>query len=138
MELHKRVLIADDEISIRDLLSHICIQEGYDVDSVCDGEAAYLLMNAMNGRYGCVFLDLQMPNWDGASALESYRGDRKHIYIVTGFANESVTLELLDHPCVAGIIAKPFNVEKIKQILRSQDIIDTDAETKAFPPIKVD
>lgn len=112
-----RVLVADDEGCIRRLLEELCEASGFKVDAVCDGQAAWILMNSLNGQYDIIFLDLMMPGWDGLDALETYHGSGKKIVIVTGIIDDDLEEYLETHPHVMSILRKPFLTSQIATIL---------------------
>ncbi|HIS89150.1 TPA: response regulator, partial [Candidatus Avigastranaerophilus faecigallinarum] len=55
----QRLLIADDDNEIRELLEFDLSQSGYDVDTAKDGEEA--LHKALVGNYDLILLDVMMP-----------------------------------------------------------------------------
>src|SRR5687768_14072909 len=70
----KRVLVVDDEASIRDLLSKTLAIAEYDVDTAGDGTAALERMRAY--AYDLLIADLKMPGMDGLSLIRQVK-DRK-------------------------------------------------------------
>ena len=63
-----RVLVADDEASIRFVLRETLEEEGFDVFEVEDGEAA--LENLATGQFQLAFVDIRMPGLSGLEVLE--------------------------------------------------------------------
>ena len=63
-----RILIADDEESIRFVLREAFESAGYQVDEVASGDAALDALS--NGRYELAFLDIRMPGHSGLELLE--------------------------------------------------------------------
>lgn len=59
----KKILVADDEQEICDLLQMLLSREGYDVVCVDDGQKAYEKMN--KEYFDLVILDVMMPQMDG-------------------------------------------------------------------------
>ena len=66
-----RVLIADDEKDLNDVLTRTLADEGYAVDSVYDGDSALEYLEA--GPYDAAVLDIMMPGLDGLEVLRRYR-----------------------------------------------------------------
>ena len=66
-----RVLIADDEKDLNDVLTRTLSDEGYAVDSVYDGDSALEYLEA--GPYDAAVLDIMMPGIDGFVVLRRYR-----------------------------------------------------------------
>jgi len=67
----RRVLLVDDEESIRATAQRILQRHGHDVDVAADGTAALLLLEAM--EYDIVLCDLRMPNLSGAELYAELR-----------------------------------------------------------------
>ena len=65
-----KILVADDDLDIRKLLKVFLSNEGYDVDTVDNGEDA--VTNCENG-YDLIILDVTMPQKDGFQACEEIR-----------------------------------------------------------------
>jgi len=64
----KRILIAEDELETRELLSSIAKIHGYEVKAVTDG--VDLLTIVADEKFDVIITDLMMPNLNGASAAE--------------------------------------------------------------------
>ncbi len=64
----KKLLVVDDEKSIRDSLSDILGFEGYEVDQAADGEIG--LKQIKNNQYDVVLCDIKMPKMDGIELME--------------------------------------------------------------------
>ena len=60
---NKRLLVADDDEQIRELLTFDIAQSGYIVESAVDGEAA--LKKALDNNYDLILLDVMMPKMNG-------------------------------------------------------------------------
>lgn len=78
-----RVLIADDEKDLNDVLTRTLSDEGYAVDSVYDGDSALEYLEA--GPYDAAVLDIMMPGIDGFEVLRRYRegGGRTPVLLLT-------------------------------------------------------
>jgi len=66
------ILVVDDEVGIRELLSEILIDEGYDVRLAENAGAARRVRNEL--RPDLVLLDIWMPDTDGISLLKEWHG----------------------------------------------------------------
>ena len=64
------ILVVDDEVGIRELLSEILIDEGYDVRLAENAGAARRIRNEL--RPDLVLLDIWMPDMDGISLLKEW------------------------------------------------------------------
>ncbi len=107
-----RVLVADDEASIRELLSKTLALAEYDVDTAPDGRAA--MDRLRMGHYDLLIADLKMPGLDGLSLIKEAR--RLHsdmpVIIITGFSTESSAIEAVNMG-VTGYLTKPFRVPQV-------------------------
>jgi excisionase family DNA binding protein len=107
-----RVLVVDDENSIRELLSKTLALAEYDVETAADGRAA--LEHVRHGHYDLVITDLKMPGLDGLSLIREVRrlDATLPIIIITGYSTESSAIEALNLG-VAGYLTKPFRVPQV-------------------------
>jgi excisionase family DNA binding protein len=107
-----RVLVVDDEASIRDLLSKTLALAEYDVDVAPDGRSALDRMRLY--PYDLLIADLKMPGMDGLTVIREakrYKADLP-VIIITGFSTESSAIEAVNLG-VAGYLTKPFRVPQV-------------------------
>jgi excisionase family DNA binding protein len=107
-----RVLVVDDEASIRDLLSKTLALAEYDVDVAPDGRSALERMRMY--PYDLLIADLKMPGMDGLTVIREakrYKSDLP-VIIITGFSTESSAIEAVNLG-VAGYLTKPFRVPQV-------------------------
>src|SRR2546423_15151251 len=113
MEQKPRVLVADDDQSIRQLICTIIKRELYEVDSV--GNGALAIEQLKEHEYSVILLDLMMPVLDGFAVVDYLRGNpprRKPIVIViTPDADQS--FKDVDSAMAAGASRKPYEVADI-------------------------
>jgi excisionase family DNA binding protein len=108
----QRVLVVDDEASIRDLLSKTLALAEYDVDTAPDGTTALDRMRAFN--YDLLIADLKMPGMDGLTLIRQAKRIKSDlpVIIITGFSTESSAIEAVNLG-VAGYLTKPFRVPQV-------------------------
>ncbi|PYR26759.1 MAG: hypothetical protein DMF92_17800 [Acidobacteria bacterium] len=107
-----RVLVVDDEASIRDLLSKTLALAEYEVDVAPDGRSALERMRMY--AYDLLIADLKMPGMDGLTVIREakrYKVDLP-VIIITGFSTESSAIEAVNLG-VAGYLTKPFRVPQV-------------------------
>src|SRR6476646_5729813 len=107
-----RVLVVDDEASIRDLLSKTLALAEYDVDVAPDGRSAHERMRMY--PYDLLIADLKMPGMDGLSVIREakrYKADLP-VIVITGFSTEASAIEALNLG-VAGYLTKPFRETQV-------------------------
>jgi excisionase family DNA binding protein len=107
-----RVLVVDDEASIRELLSKTLALAEYEVDTAPDGRAAVERLRL--GQYDLLIADLKMPGLDGLSLIREAKRLNADIpvIIITGFSSESSAIEAVNLR-VAGYLTKPFRVPQV-------------------------
>jgi len=107
-----RILVVDDEASIRDLLSKTLALAEYDVDVAPDGRAA--LERLRLSPYDLLIADLKMPGVDGLSVVREAKRLKTNlpIIIITGYSTEASAIEALNLG-VAGYLTKPFRVPQV-------------------------
>lgn len=109
----RRVLVVDDEASIRELLSKTLALAEYEVDTVPDGNTA--LARLRDGHdYDLIFADLKMPGMDGLMLVRQVKRIRPElpVVIITGFSTEGSAIEALNLG-VSGYLTKPFRVPQV-------------------------
>jgi CheY-like chemotaxis protein len=106
----RRILVVDDEASIRMLVRTVLEHAGYEVTTARDGREAIALLAASD--YDVVLLDVVMPNLNGLAVVDALRKDNlsvlAHTYLLT--AGDSEALTALP---VRGVIAKPFDISSL-------------------------
>lgn len=103
-----RVLVVDDEPSIRLLVARALEKKGFTVDSAVDGVEA--LQKLSDGAYDLLVLDLMMPRLDGLGVIEQLaQTDRPPKVLIMTAASPSILYQI-PRERVAGIITKPFDL----------------------------
>ena len=110
-----RVLIADDEDSMRSLVARAIAMDGHDTVTAQDGAEALEILVREQGAFDLLLTDIQMPIMDGiALALAAARDfPRLTILLMTGFADQrerASNLNAIAHD----VITKPFSVADIR------------------------
>jgi excisionase family DNA binding protein len=107
-----RVLVVDDESSIREMLRRTLSQ--YRVDTAGDADAALRLLRTAEQPYDLMIADLKMPGADGLSLIREARqiSAELPIIIITGFSSKSSAIEAVNLG-VAGYLTKPFQVSQV-------------------------
>ena len=118
MSLEARILVADDDQSIRQLLGTIIQREGFRVDLVGDGTEA--IEKLKEHQYAVILLDLMMPRLDGFEVIEylkHHHGSIKPVVLViSAYADQR--FKQMDPDIVAGVIRKPFEVAELGSMIR--------------------
>ena len=112
MTARPRVLVVDDEATIRDLLAKTLALAEYDVDIAPDGRTALERLRII--PYDLLITDLKMPGVDGLTVIREARCLKPDIpvIIVTGFSTEASAIEAVNLG-VSGYLTKPFRVPRV-------------------------
>jgi two-component system, cell cycle response regulator CpdR len=110
-----RILIAEDEETLRALCARGLTTDGHDVVSACDGSEALEILTREEGRFDLLLTDVRMPIVDGiALALSTARDfPALMILMMTGYADQrerAHNLEALIHD----VITKPFTLATLR------------------------
>lgn len=107
-----RILVADDEASIRDLLAKTLALAEYDVDLAPDGRTALERLRII--PYDLLITDLKMPGVDGLAVIREARRMKADmpVIIITGFSSEASAIEAVNLG-VSGYLTKPFRVPRV-------------------------
>jgi DNA-binding response OmpR family regulator len=108
-----RVLVVEDDPSVRGLLHTLLSAEGYDVATAPDGLAG--LVKAAASPPGLILLDLMMPDLGGVSVIEHLRQDPDlsavPVLVVTGQEEAVPDIRLLVG--AENVFLKPFAVSEL-------------------------
>jgi two-component system cell cycle response regulator CpdR len=106
-----RILLAEDDSSMREYLQRALTRVGYDVDAVGCGTEALPLLEA--GRYDLLLTDIVMPEMDGIElAQKASAGDPEiRVMFITGFA--AVALQAGRAAPEAKLLSKPFHLKDL-------------------------
>ena len=118
MKDSKRVLVVDDDESIRQLLCTLVRRERLAVDCVADGVEA--IEKLKEREYQVILLDLMMPRLDGFGVIEYLRSNppksKPIVLVITAYADQK--FKEVDPSVVSGVIRKPFEVSEIGFLVR--------------------
>jgi len=107
-----RVLVVDDEESIRELLSKMLAMAEYDVETAPDGRMG--IERLRQQQYDLLISDLKMPNVDGLSLIREARhlAADMPVLIITGYSSEQSAIEAVNLG-VTGYLTKPFRAPQV-------------------------
>ena len=111
----RRVLVIDDEPSVRDVVVSVLRRHGYTVEEAGDGQAALGLLD--EGEYDVVLTDISMPGepkgLDLFDHVESTRPElARRMIFLTGYGHDpllAAEIEERERPC----IRKPFDIHEL-------------------------
>lgn len=114
------ILLAEDELAIRRLLSDTLTKEGFEVLAAADGQAALLHARNHTGTIDLLITDVEMPKLDGFDLQERLRQERPDVKLLVISGTLGSNIEGSDFP----LLRKPFLpselAAKVRQILGGQ------------------
>ena len=110
MNARRRILIVDDDASIRNLVRTVLERAGYEVTTARNGCEAIALIVASD--YDVVLLDVMMPKLDGLSVVDELRKENNPVLAHTYLLTAGEARPIKDLP-VRGVIAKPFDIRAL-------------------------
>src|SRR5579871_3817992 len=110
-----RVLIVDDEDSMRTLVARAIAMDGHVTATAQDGAEALEILTREDGAFDLLLTDIQMPVMDGIALALSVARDFPHltILLMTGFADQRERASNLN-AIARDVITKPFSVADIR------------------------
>ena len=133
MDKQVRILIVDDDETIRKVLEAILQDEGYTIDSADTAKKA--IEKSQNEFYNLALLDVRLPDMEGIELLTKLHDTKPKMrkIIITGYPTLQNAVAAVNKGADAYIM-KPFDVEKmlhtIKEQLKKQEEEKTYSEEK--------
>ncbi len=127
-----KILIIDDERSIRNSLCEILCDEGYDVDVAEDGLSGCLKAEAE--RYSVIFCDIKMPGMDGLEVLDRFaeNGVESAVIMISGHGDIDTAVDCIKRGAF-DFIQKPLDLNRILiTIKNATDKVNLVKETKTL------
>jgi two-component system cell cycle response regulator CpdR len=110
-----RVLIADDEESMRVLVARAIALDGHEIVTAQDGAEALEILTDQDGAFDLLLTDIKMPVMDGIALALAAARDVPDVIILlmTGFADQRERASGLN-AIVHDVVTKPFSVADIR------------------------
>ncbi|WP_441233628.1 response regulator [Bradyrhizobium sp. 930_D9_N1_4] len=110
-----KILIADDEDSMRQLVARAIAMDGHETVTAQDGAEALEILTSADGAFDLLLTDIQMPVMDGIALALSAARDFPDltILLMTGFADQRERASNLN-ALVHDVVTKPFSVADIR------------------------
>lgn len=112
----EKILIVDDELSMREFLEIMLKKAGYDVESV--GEPEQALLRVENDHYDLVISDVLMPGMNGLELLRKIKDTNPEVIVLmmTAFASAETAVQAMKEGAY-DYITKPFKVDEIQLVI---------------------
>jgi two-component system cell cycle response regulator CpdR len=125
-----RILLTEDDDSVRAFVARALELDGHDVETAADGVEALDQLTKCDGRYDLLVSDVKMPLMDGIAlahkAADSWPG--LPILLMTGFADQRERAEDLSQK-IRDVVTKPFTLQQIRAAVT--DAAGVEPEPKA-------
>jgi two-component system chemotaxis response regulator CheY len=116
--MNKTALTVDDSKTIRQMVAFTLQNQGFEVLEAEDGKHA---LNVLENRdVNVIITDLNMPNMDGVELTRNLRANPKYKFVpilMLTTENDSTKKETGKQAGATGWIVKPFNPEKLAQVV---------------------
>lgn len=125
----KKALIIDDEHGVRLMLDEV-LSKTHECSLVCNGREGFQLATHHRG-YDIIFMDINMPEWDGLDALGMVQtlNPEARIVVLTGHLTSEVKHELQGFGCVRRIMHKPATVADLLCVVAEVEILEVGSGT---------
>jgi len=116
----RRVLIADDEESIRHVLTELLEERGYEVRAVIDGEEAMRELSARD--YDALVTDVRMPKMNGLDLVRAAQGASPEttIIVMSAYGSHDLAIEAMKAGAY-DYLGKPFRPDEVLLVLRKAE-----------------
>jgi CheY-like chemotaxis protein len=120
MSMLRTVLVADDEASIRHVLSLVLQEQGYEVRAVSNGEEALAELESRD--YDAVVSDVRMPRVDGLTLLRKALARQPDLtfVVMSAYGQPDAALEAVGAGAF-DYVSKPFKPEEVVLVLRKAE-----------------
>ena len=115
----ERILVVDDEESVRIVMQRSLEHLGYEVIVAPDGEHALELLRTRNAAFDLIIIDMIMPNMAGDELFRRLReiDPDASVLVASGYSSDGRTKALLEKGAL-GFIPKPFAIEELAAEVR--------------------
>jgi CheY-like chemotaxis protein len=108
------VLVADDEVTVRSLVTAVLRRRGYDVDCAADGQEALEMFEQEPGDVGLILTDLNMPRKNGIELIRDVKAIKPEQPVVAMSGNLPQWSESLG---ATPTLPKPFHVKTLLDVV---------------------
>ena len=129
-----KILVIDDELSMRQFLQILLKKDGYDVTTAENGEIA--LNKLKSEKFPVILMDYNMPEAiDGIDLLNEmlHRSPKSQIIVITAYASTEQAIKAIELGAV-DYVSKPFNVAEIRDIVKKCVTASAQLQAKSETP----
>ena len=119
----ERILLVEDEATLRSLTRRILVRCGYSVIEAADGEEALEVYQKLDAPPDLVLSDIVMPRLSGADLIDSLRKEQPDLKVLfmSGYYSDR-NMKVGSLPSDAEVLSKPFSVRQLRE--RVREILD--------------
>jgi CheY-like chemotaxis protein len=115
-----RVLLAEDEAPVRDMVKHALTADGHDVSVAQDGQEALDLLAAAATPFDVILTDIQMPGMDGLTLAAKAVALMPNLKVVLMSAYVGqLTIPEAVKPRLAQVLTKPLALEQARAAIKA-------------------
>ena len=118
---HETILIVEDEDSVRELLQHFLVSQGYSIYIAHDGDEGLKCFKRHAAEIALLLTDVVMPKMSGqdlSRKLRQLRPELKVLFMSGYSETENPHLEKFEPSAATGFLRKPFTIETLALKLR--------------------
>ncbi|MDL2123370.1 MAG: sigma-54 dependent transcriptional regulator [Deltaproteobacteria bacterium] len=114
----QRILVVDDEISMRRFLEVLLSREGYKVSCAENGKTAISMINKKH--FDLLLCDIRLGDISGLDVLRAAKKQSQHtvVIMISAYASAETAVEAMNEGAY-DYVPKPFNNEEIKQTIKN-------------------
>ena len=126
-----RILLTEDDDSVRTFVSRALELDGHKVDTACHGVEALERLTENDGAYDLLVSDVKMPLMDGIALAHEAAGQWPGlpILLMTGFADQRERADDLSQ-VIRDVVTKPFTLQQIREAVSEAAQHDAQGETE--------
>jgi two-component system cell cycle response regulator CpdR len=111
-----RILLTEDDDSVRAFVSRALELDGHDVETACHGVEAMERLTEKDGAFDLLVTDVKMPIMDGIALAHEASGQwpALPILLMTGFADQRERAQDLAD-VIRDVVTKPFTLQQIRE-----------------------
>ena len=119
MNANNLILVIDDELEIRVLLTRFLTKKGFDVVSA--GSIGEGRTELNRKRPFLIFLDVNLPDGNGLKELKKINSEKNpyQVIMMSAFDDQEVRSEALNSGAI-DFLSKPFNIAQLNELVKNQ------------------
>ncbi len=123
LQMPYKILVVDDEADIREILEHILLRSGYEIDTAADGQIAFEKIQIQ--KPDLVITDIRMPHCNGYELLKkisTLTPPRIPVLFVSGYTDGHENYTNND-PNFVGVLSKPVSTKDLLATVKNIQLL---------------